>query len=166
VVIRDLDLDLDLDRIVEINAANVPAVGPADADHLSFLAGECRWALALDVVGDDGAAELAGFCLVLGPGSVYDSVNYTWFMARFDDAVYLDRVAFDARFQRRGLGSALYDEVEGRVAAERGVGRLTLEVNVDPPNEASLAFHAGRGYVEVGRQLSKGIEVALLAKPL
>ncbi len=28
--------------------------------------------------------------------------------------------------------------------------RMVCEVNIDPPNPASLAFHLGRGYVEIG----------------
>ena len=106
---------------------------------------------------------VAGFCVVLAKGSSYDSVNYVWFMERYDDVLYLDRVAFDAAAQGQGLGSALYNEVDRRLAGQ-ALG-LTLEVNVDPPNEPSLAFHRKHGYVEVGRQMSKGIEVALMHKP-
>ena len=43
---------------------------------------------------------------------------------------------------------------------------LTLEVNLDPPNEPSLAFHARRGFVEVGQRDSGGHLVSLMAKPL
>jgi predicted GNAT superfamily acetyltransferase len=153
VTIRDL-LDDDLGRVLEINDAHVPAVGPLDLDRLRFLFGECTIALAVESGG-----ELVGFCLVLGPGSTYDSVNYRWFMDRYDDALYLDRVAFDASAHRRGLGSALYDEVTRRAG---DAARLTLEVNIDPPNHQSLGFHARRGFEEVGRQMSKGIEVSLL----
>ncbi len=149
----------DLDRVLEINVANVPEVGPVDMDRLRYLVDESAFSLVVDV--DD---VVAGFCVVLATGSSYDSVNYLWFMERYDDAHYLDRVAFDASAQGQGLGSALYDEVDRRLA-ELGVG-LTLEVNVDPPNEPSLAFHRKHGYVEVGRQMSKGIEVSLMHKPV
>ena len=43
---------------------------------------------------------------------------------------------------------------------------MTLEVNVDPPNPPSLAFHAGRGYVEVGRGGPDDHVVSLMAKEL
>ncbi len=159
-LIRPIE-ESDLDRLLVINAANVPEVGPVDADGLAFLFGESAIALAVEL-----GRELAGFCLVLGPGSSYDSVNYTWFMARYDDALYLDRVAVDARFRGRGLGRALYDEVARRMSADHpGLPRLTLEVNVEPPNPASLAFHAKQGFVEVGRQVSKGIVVSLMSRP-
>jgi predicted GNAT superfamily acetyltransferase len=35
----------------------------------------------------------------------------------------------------------------------RTVGVMCLEVNLEPPNEPSLAFHRRRGYVEVGQQV-------------
>jgi predicted GNAT superfamily acetyltransferase len=44
---------------------------------------------------------------------------------------------------------------------------MVCEVNLEPRNDVSLAFHAARGYVEVG-QLAHGQEklVALLSKEL
>ena len=45
-------------------------------------------------------------------------------------------------------------------------GRLALEVNAEPPNPASLAFHAARGFAEVGRLGGPGKAVAMLAKDL
>lgn len=155
-------VDTDLDTLLEINAANVPAVGAVDLARLRYLIEESALAL---VVLDDGV--LAGFCLVIGPGSTYDSVNYTWFMEHHPTSLYLDRVAFDASFQGRGLGGALYDEIDRRMRADFAhADALTLEVNVDPPNEQSLRFHAKRGFVEVGRQMSKGIEVSLMLRPV
>ena len=161
VLIRDAT-PADFDRLLEINEANVPEVGPLDAERLAFLVDES--AIALVVVDDDD--RLAGFCIVLAPGSSYASVNYRWFMDRYDDALYLDRVAFDAASQGRGLGRALYAEVERRMAADFAeFPVLTLEVNVDPPNEPSLRFHRRQGFVEVGRQTyGDDIEVSLMAR--
>jgi predicted GNAT superfamily acetyltransferase len=154
--------DDDLDRVLEINQANVPEVGPIDAQRLRFLIDESTLSLVVDVDG-----EPAGFCVVLPLGSHYASVNYRWFVERYDDVAYLDRVAFHAAFRRRGLGSALYADVERRLASLDGVGALALEVNVDPPNPGSLAFHASHGFVEVGRQDTPyGITVAMMRKPL
>jgi hypothetical protein len=151
----------DLAVVRAINDANVPEVGSADEDRLRFLVSES--AIASVVVVEDA---IAGFCLVLPLGSSYDSVNYRWFDSRYDDVMYLDRVAFDARFRRRGLGTLLYDEVEQRVA-ESGASALTLEVNVDPPNDPSLAFHHGRGFREVGREDTPyGIVVSMMRKEL
>jgi uncharacterized protein len=149
--IRDMTPD-DFETVLAINEANVPEVSSLDHDRLAFLVAESDMALVVDVETSLGNTVIAGFCLVLGPDSTYQSVNYRWFMDRFDDAMYLDRVAFDASFQGQGLGTALYAEVHQRVSALDGMNRWTLEVNADPPNVTSLAFHAARGFVEVGRQ--------------
>lgn len=154
--------DDDLDRVVEINTANVPEVGPADRAHLVHLFTESAIALV-----DETDGVIVGFCIVFAPGAAYASVNYRWFMEHRPTSMYLDRVAFDAAFVGRGLGSAMYAEVDRviRTDAPDATG-LSLEVNVDPPNEPSLAFHRKLGFVEIGRQLSKGIEVSLMERPI
>ena len=152
----------DLDRIERINAANVPEVGAADRDHLAFLVDECAIAVAAESMG-----EVVGFCLVLGPGAPYDSVNYRWFAERHPASLYLDRVAFDASVQGRGFGTALYDHVDRIMRSDFvDADGLALEVNVDPPNEPSLRFHDKLGFREVGRQISHGIEVSLMHRPI
>ncbi len=65
--------------------------------------------------------------------------------------------------RRRGLAGFVYDAMED---VARPFGRMTLEVNVDPPNLGSLAFHERRGYVEVGRLGDPGHVVGLMAKEL
>jgi predicted GNAT superfamily acetyltransferase len=151
----------DLPRLVAINAAEVPAVGPIGVDGLEHLVRES--VVALVVTAHEGDDEPAGFCVVLGPSADYGSVNYRWFRDRYDDFVYLDRVAIEPAAQGRGLGRALYDEVERRVDAEW----FTLEVNLRPRNDASLAFHDRLGFVEVGQQETPyGSLVSLMAKRL
>jgi hypothetical protein len=51
------------------------------------------------------------------------------------------------RARGRGLGSQVYDALE---ELARTYGRLALEVNLEPPNEQSLAFHRARGFEPVG----------------
>jgi predicted GNAT superfamily acetyltransferase len=155
VVIRSI-VPADLGRILEINEANVPEVGSVDGERMSYLLAQSPIALAVDLDG-----RTVGFCLVMPSDSDYDSVNYRWFTARYDDFMYLDRVAFEAEAQGRGLGTLLYAEVD-RLMVERGDSHLALEVNVDPPNEPSLAFHARRGFLEVGQQDTPyGIRVSM-----
>ena len=43
-------------------------------------------------------------------------------------------------------------------------GRMALEVNLVPRNDASLAFHQRRGYVEVGRIGDEEHLVSLMEK--
>ena len=153
----------DLETIHRINQGEVPAVGTETIEDLGDIADQSTIALVAEV--DD---QVAGFCLVLAPGADYDSLNYLWFSERYDDFVYLDRVAFPVAFQGRGLGRAMYAEVE-RLAAERqpNATDFTLEVNLRPRNDRSLAFHSRLGFREVGQQETDyGALVSLMAKPL
>lgn len=153
----------DLSTIHTINQAEVPAVGEETADALAHIASESVIALVADV---DGA--VAGFCFVLPPGADYGSMNYGWFSDRYTDFVYLDRIAIAPAFQRRGIGRALYSQVE-RLATQRrpSADDFTLEVNLRPRNDQSLAFHAELGFVEVGqRETEYDVLVSMMAKPL
>lgn len=153
----------DLVQVHAINQAEVPAVGDETAEALGHIADES--VIALVAAEDD---TIAGFCLVLAPGADYGSGNYRWFSDRYDDFVYLDRVAIAPAFQRRGIGRAMYAEVE-RLAAERcpAASRFTLEVNLRPRNDRSLAFHTALGFAEVGRrETGYGTLVSLMSKPL
>ena len=159
VSIRSIEPE-DLARILEINQANVPEVGSVDAGRMTYLVTESPIALAVEL---DGA--VVGFCLVMRSNSDYDSVNYRWFTERYDDFMYLDRVAFAADAQGRGLGTLLYAEVD-RLMVDGDESQLALEVNVDPPNESSLAFHTRRGFIEVGQQDTPyGIRVSMQMRP-
>ena len=148
----------DVSDLWDINQANVPAVGEERIESLQAIVEVSE--IALGVVDGD---HLVGFCLVLPPGTSYASPNYRYFEDRYEDFAYLDRVAFRTSHQGRGLGSALYDEVESRL--ERPL--LTLEVNVIPPNEGSMRFHLRRGFAELEqRETRAGKVVSLMAKHL
>jgi predicted GNAT superfamily acetyltransferase len=157
VLIRDITA-ADLDAIHAINEAGTPGVHSEPLAALAAITRESSIALVAEV---DGV--VAGFCQVLPPGASYQSTNYQWFSARYDDFVYLDRVAVAANHRGRGIGGRLYEEVERRTRA----AWFTLEVNLRPRNDGSLRFHARHGFVEVGQQETNyGALVCLMAKRL
>lgn len=136
--------DADRADVLALNEAEVAMLAPMDEPRFHELRG---LADRFDVVEVDDA--FGGFVLTFTPGSSYDSENYRWFARRHGDRFcYLDRFVLLASQRRRGIGARVYDEVE---AAATAYGRITLEVNLIPRNDASLAFHARRGYQEVGR---------------
>lgn len=150
--------DADAPQLLQINNAAAPAVPVNTQDEfrgLTALSG-------LAIVVDDGAP--AGFLLGMEPSADYDSENFRWFRTRSDSFVYVDRIVLAPRAQSAGLGRRLYERMFawGR---ELGVAEVCCEVNVEPPNPRSLAFHARLGFAEVGRQATKGgsVHVALLA---
>jgi predicted GNAT superfamily acetyltransferase len=148
----------DVDAVLALNERNVVKLAPLDPVRLVEIS---DWADRVDVLDVDGT--FAGFVVTFGPGTAYDSENYRWFTDRFDDFYYLDRIVLHEDFRRRGLGSFVYDDVE---ETARKHGRLALEVNLVPRNDASLAFHRSRGYVEVGRLGDDDHLVTLMTKEL
>jgi predicted GNAT superfamily acetyltransferase len=143
--------------VLALNEAHVELLSPMDDARLDYLLDHSDRAEVIDV---DGA--FAGFVMTFASGSAYDGENFGWFTARFADFTYLDRVVLHEDFRRRGLGSQVYDELE----ASSGRPLFALEVNLDPPNDASLAFHHARGFVEVGQRVSSGHLVSLFLKTL
>jgi predicted GNAT superfamily acetyltransferase len=96
--------------------------------------------------------------IALRHDAAYGGVNFGWFRARYPRFTYIDRVVVAAEARGLGLARALYEDVFARVAAEGG-GPIGCEVNLDPPNPASDAFHAAMGFVEVGRATLSGGKV-------
>ena len=93
---------------------------------------------------------LEAFLLAFDKDADYDSPNFLWFCARFPSFVYVDRIVVAATARGRGHARRLYEELF-RHAAEAGHARVVCEVNTQPPNPASDAFHTSLGFVEVGR---------------
>lgn len=164
----------DLDAVLTLNNEWVPEVSELDADRLDHILGQSSLALlAVDPAPDAAADELLGLVIVLAPGADYDSPNYRFFEHGTDDGRdaagfrYVDRIIVAATAHRRGVGRLLYGAVFDH-AADESAPRVTCEVNVDPPNPVSLAFHSSLGFAEVGRQSNYGgeVTVAFMSAPV
>ncbi len=147
-------------RVIELNQASVQELSPLDEQRLDYILALAHRSLV--VASDDG--DVLAFALAIAPSTDYDSLNYTTLGEMFASFLYLDRIAVADSARRKGLGAALYDAME---AAAAPFGRMVCDVNIEPRNDASLAFHAARGYREVG-ELAHGEEktVALMSKEL
>lgn len=158
-ILRDGDA-ADLEAIHALNQANDPHVNALSPEALRAIVAESA---LLRVATVDG--EVVAFVLALAPRADYASANFRWFRERYAAFLYVDRIAVELRQRGRGIGAMLYDAVEARAVA-LGMPLIACEVNLRPPNPESLAFHAHRGFVEVGRQDTEGgaKTVALLAK--
>ena len=150
----------DLPALAELNDAAVPAVNALGLEGLTAHVPVCDLALVAEI---DGVA--AGFVLALAPGAEYASENYRWFSTHVPGSLYVDRIVVAPDAHGRGLGRSLYAAVDDR-ARELGLGVVTCEVNLEPPNPQSLAFHERLGFQRVGEQATKGgsVVVALLSR--
>jgi predicted GNAT superfamily acetyltransferase len=92
---------------------------------------------------------LEAFLLAFDQDAHYDSPNFLWFRARYPRFVYVDRVVVASFARGCGHARRLYEELF-RHAAEAGHACVVCEVNTQPPNPASDAFHAALGFVAVG----------------
>jgi predicted GNAT superfamily acetyltransferase len=152
----------DHEQVLAWNESNVEMLAPLDEERLDELLG---WADLGCVIRHEQAD--VGFVVTFASGTAYDSGNYRWFTERaasegWGSFYYLDRIVIDPAVRRAGVATRAYDEIEGRARGLAGV--MCLEVNLDPPNEPSLAFHRARGYQEAGRQVAGGHLVSLMVK--
>jgi predicted GNAT superfamily acetyltransferase len=149
VVIRDAEQD-DFEGIVALNAAVVEQTSAMDLPRLRELHGlSCFHKVA---VVDD---RVAAFLLAMREGAPYPNDNHAWFATRFPRFVYVDRVVVGTDFGGLSIGSLLYRCLFD-YARSHGVGVVTCEYNVQPPNVASQRFHDKFGFREVGTQWVAG----------
>jgi predicted GNAT superfamily acetyltransferase len=146
-------------KVLEINNSNVPAVGELTLEKLHYLVEHSLHALVVE------HHTLVGFCITFAPNAPYDSLNYLWFCERYEQFVYLDRIAFTSQTQGMGLGKLLYQHIEHLMDKDNLPYPLCCEVNLEPPNPGSLRFHQSIGFVEAGQHKSSSdYQVVLLAK--
>lgn len=141
-VVRDAT-PADHAAVLALNNAAQPAVNALTDDEFAWIhAHAAYFRVCADVQG------VAGFVICLPSGLEYWSDNYKWFAARYPGFLYLDRVVVAERARGQGVGRALYADLHAFAAGRWP--RVTLEVNLRPPNPVSDAFHAAMGYVAVG----------------
>jgi uncharacterized protein len=150
--------DADLPAVLALNQDSVRELSPLDEQRLRYILALAHRSLLIE---RDG--EVLAFAIAIAPGADYDSRNYARLSERFSRFLYLDRIAVAAAARRQGLGARLYDSLE-RLA--QPFGRMVCDVNVEPPNEPSLAFHAARGYRPIERLQHAEKTVVLLSKEL
>jgi predicted GNAT superfamily acetyltransferase len=154
--------ETDTTRLLELNSAAVPAVNDLDTDRLGAILAEAHSAIA--VVADTEPNTVLGFAILFAAGADYDSENYRWFSGRSADFLYLDRIVVAPEHRGLGLGALLYSAV---FDAARTISAAVVfcEVNLQPPNPGSLAFHDRLGFTEVGQQSTKNdtVVVSLLS---
>ncbi len=157
--LRDLTSS-DVPSMLSLNNGAVPAVPESTEVDLAELLRVSSFGFAA-VSGD----EFLGFVVGFEPGIDYASPNYRYFETRGTDYLYVDRIVVAEAARGMRVGQTLYQRVV-ELAIDQGRDEVTCEVNVEPPNPGSHAFHSRMGFSEVGRQQTPYSTVALLARPL
>lgn len=134
----------DVVAAVGLNNAAVPAVNALDEGSFGELLEMSDRSWAIDHDGGLGA-----LLVTFGPGAAYRSANYLRLSALYNNFLYVDRVVVSPALWRRGLAAGLYETLI-KHAREQRRERLLCEVNVEPPNPRSVAFHEANGWHAIG----------------
>jgi predicted GNAT superfamily acetyltransferase len=144
--------------LLALNNAHAAELSPLTAEGMAELIDRAFLAVRVD----EGEALLIAF----DQAADYDSPNFLWFRERLDRFVYVDRVVVAPAARGRGLARMLYERLFEQARAA-GHGQVVCEVNADPPNPASDAFHKALGFVEIGSaRLPNGKTVRYFARSM
>jgi predicted GNAT superfamily acetyltransferase len=165
--------------IYEIEPAETAARGRLlclnnnNAEALSWLTDERLVALVRHAFMARRIGDVAAFILAFDQDAPYDSENFLWFKARYTRFVYVDRIVVAEAARGRGHAKRLYRDLFA-TAARRGHTLVACEINLEPPNPESDAFHAGLGFTQVGAAALRSggkivkyllLELAVIASP-
>ncbi len=129
------------DRLLDLNNAHAQELSWLDEERLAFLV---RGAFLARRIGNIDA-----FILAFDQDADYEGENFLWFKSRYARFVYVDRIVVAAHARGRGLARRLYEDVFA-AAVQAGQSLVVCEVNAEPPNPQSDAFHASFGFEPVG----------------
>ena len=144
-MIRDATPE-DFTAILDLNRESVHYLSPLGRERLAHLHGQAAYHKVVEA-----EQQIAAFLLAFRENADYDSPNYVWFSQRYTSFFYIDRAVVHKDHRRKGYAALLYADLV-RSASEVGVTTLTCEIDIQPPNSASLLFHGGYGFREVGTQ--------------
>jgi len=135
--------------VLALNTIHASELSLLDAAGLKRLLGAAYVARRI--------GSLDAFMIAFDQDADYASPNFLWFRARHPRFAYVDRIAVAEAARGRGHARRLYEHLFEQ-ARRDGHALVTCEVNSDPPNPASDAFHAALGFRIVGEAAIYGGE--------
>ena len=138
-----------IEPIREADLSGVLTLNTLHAAELSLLTRERLEELVETAFHARRIGAVDAFLIAFDQDAAYDSPNFLWFRERYPRFAYVDRIAVAASARGRGLARSLYEDFFAQ-ASRAGHTVVTCEVNADPPNPASDAFHAALGFQPVG----------------
>ena len=137
-----MQTNIDRAAVLALNLASETETSPLDPPALEDL---------LDAAFHVGLRDAGRTAVLIAfdQDAAYDSPNFIWFRERYPRFVYVDRIIVSAAARGQGHARSLYEEFFA-VARAAGHDLACCEVNIEPPNPGSDAFHAALGFTEVG----------------
>jgi uncharacterized protein len=135
---------LDFDGLLSLNNAH--------AVELSWLTRQEFKKLLAISYHSAGIAPASALLIAMDRAASYNNWNFQWFRARFSEFIYVDRVVVSQCLRGKGVARALYEDLFKRASVDQK-SVITCEVNLDPPNQASLSFHRCLGFQTVGESV-------------
>lgn len=147
-------------RVIALNNASETETSRLDAVSYASLLAASAYARR---IGEGPRAIL----IAMDATPTYQNVNFGWFQKRYTSFTYIDRVVAAEQARGQGLARALYADLVS-TARTHGHGHICCEINIEPPNPASDAFHSALDFYEVGQAVlgNSGKHVRYLAKEL
>jgi len=139
--IQNLNLP-DILAVLQLNNAHDKETSHLTEDKLRALVTQSFYARGFE-------RGIAAFLIAFDQDAIYNSPHFLWFKARRSSFVYVDRIIVAATARRQGLAQRLYFDLFEQ-AGKAGHSRIVCEVNTDPPNPKSEAFHLALGFQVVG----------------
>ncbi|QDS86159.1 Acetyltransferase (GNAT) family protein [Rosistilla ulvae] len=154
-ILREMTSD-DAAHVIALNEAVVAVTSPMDLQRFAELYELSSLHLVAEV-----NREVVGFVLAMTDACAYDNGNYQWFAQRLKNFLYVDRIVVAPACRGLGLGRLLYSHLDDQ-ARQSGLVQVCAEMDLNPPNEGSLAFHKKSGFIRLGtRILDSGKQVSM-----
>ena len=139
-----------IQNLIPLDGAAILALNNANSEETSVLDETGMEALLRDAFYARGIEDgKTAFLVAFDHKAPYVNPNFNWFKEQRESFIYIDRVIVAQGSRGRGLGRKLYRDLFA-AATQAGHDRVVCEVNINPPNLASEAFHATMGFLSIG----------------
>ncbi|WP_371195192.1 GNAT family N-acetyltransferase [Glaciecola sp. SC05] len=132
-----------LSEILVLNEISVAVLSPLNREKLLHLISQSQLAKVVLIEN-----KVVAFLLAFGAKADYQSINYQWFNARYEAFLYIDRIVVSQAYRGKGIATEMYNYLVA-YAVSASLPRLVAEIDIQPPNNASLKFHQRFEFVEV-----------------
>jgi uncharacterized protein len=135
------NMTFDIGASLALNNAHAKETSMLDSQTFCAMIGDAY--LAITDAGD-------GLLIAFSQDADYDGINFRWFKERYPRFIYVDRIIVGHHMRGKRTAAQYYHRLFEQAKSD-GYPIVTCEINTDPPNLRSLAFHISSGFTEVGK---------------